>query len=397
MPSWDSMRLANPRVGWGFGWVSFCYLAVGVVAVDNALASMAFMPLVGLEPNEEVARVITVVVLLVQAVLAIASTRIVGMLNVCAVGVEVAIIGVLVIALTIAVMTTGLGSTANLTARGITANAPDYFAVGGGLTIAMLMGLGTLVGFDAAANLAEEAKDPYRNVPRAIVGSVLAAGLLGLLFLIALTVAIPDVTRLSHDASPVATILREQLGHVVEIVLLVAITFAFFACGMVTMATGARLVYAMSRDSRFPAHRLMRRVSPRTQTPIPATILMLAGGLVLMLALPGDALIQLITASTILPILLYTVTVILYLAVRGKLERKEGAFDLGRFELPIAIVALIWLVLAMFILVTPNAAFIPAMIVTGLMLIGGLFFLGILIFDRKSLNSEPEAQPVFTH
>jgi amino acid transporter len=107
---------------------------------------------------------------------------------------------------------------------------------------------------------------------------------------------------------------------------------------------------------------------------------MLAGGLVLMLALPGDALIQLITASTILPILLYTVTVILYLSVRGKLERKEGAFDLGRFELPIAIVALIWLVLAMFILVTPNAAFIPAMIVTGLMLIGGLFFLGILIF-----------------
>ena len=385
---WAS-RLANPRVGWGFGWVSFCYLAVGVVAVDNALASMAFMPLVGLEPNEEVARVITVVVLLVQAVLAVASTRIVGMLNVCAVGVEVAIIGVLVIALTIAVMTTGLGSTANLTARGITANAPDYFAVGGGLTIAMLMGLGTLVGFDAAANLAEEAKDPYRNVPRAIVGSVLAAGLLGLLFLIALTVAIPDVTRLSHDASPVATILREQLGHVVEIALLVAITFAFFACGMVTMATGARLVYAMSRNSRFPAHRLMRRVSPRTQTPIPATILMLAGGLVLMLALPGDALIQLITASTILPILLYTVTVILYLAVRGKLGRQEGAFDLGWFELPIAIAALIWLVLAMFILVTPNAAFIPAMIVTGLMLIGGLFFLGILIFDRKSLDSEP--------
>src|SRR3954468_16053267 len=118
---------------------------------ERMLASMAFMPLVGLEPNEEVARIITVVVLLIQAVLAIASTRIVGMLNVCAVGVEVAIIGVLVVALTIAVLITGLGSTANLTARGITANAPGYFAVGGGLTIAMIMGLATLVGFDAAA------------------------------------------------------------------------------------------------------------------------------------------------------------------------------------------------------------------------------------------------------
>jgi amino acid transporter len=75
-----------------------------------------------------------------------------------------------------------------------------------------------------------------------------------------------------------------------EVTLLVAITFAFFCCGMVTMVTGARLVYAMSRDSRFPAHRLMRRVSPRTQTPVPATILMLAGGIMLMLALPGGAL-----------------------------------------------------------------------------------------------------------
>ena len=63
--------------------------------------------------------------------------------------------------------------------------------------LAMIMGLATLVGFDAAANLAEEAKDPYRTVPRAIVGSVVAAGLLGLLFLIALTIAIPDITRIS--------------------------------------------------------------------------------------------------------------------------------------------------------------------------------------------------------
>src|SRR3954465_6030718 len=139
---WAS-RLANPRVGWGFGWLSFCYLAIAVVAFDNALASMAFMPLVGLEPNEEVARVITIIVLLIQAVLAIASTRIVGMLNACAVGVELAIVGVLVIALSIAVATTGLGSAANLTSRGIAATGADYFGVGGGLMVAMIMGLTT--------------------------------------------------------------------------------------------------------------------------------------------------------------------------------------------------------------------------------------------------------------
>src|SRR5262245_38434766 len=52
---WAS-RLANPKIGWGFGWLSYCYLAIAVVAVDNALASQALMPLVGLEPDEDTAR-----------------------------------------------------------------------------------------------------------------------------------------------------------------------------------------------------------------------------------------------------------------------------------------------------------------------------------------------------
>jgi amino acid transporter len=393
---WAS-RLANPRIGWGFGWLSFCYLGIAVVAIDNALASQAFMPVLGLEPDEGTARLITLIVLLIQAVLTIASTRIVGILNACAVGVEVVIVGVLVIALLIAVATTGLGSADNLTSRGVTAGDANYFGLGGGLMLAMIMGLSTLTGFDAAANLAEEAKDPYRNVPRAIVGSVVAAGVLGLLFLIALTVAIPDVTRISHSGSPVAAILRDQLGPLVETTLLVVIAFAFFACGMVVMAAGARLVFAMSRDARFPLHRLMRQVNPRTQTPIPATILVFAGGVVLMVALPGEALLELITASTILPVLIYGATVALYLAVRRRLDRKEGAFDLGRFELPVAIVALIWLVVATVVLVTPGVALVPVLIVLGLMLVGGLFFLGMLMFDRKSLDTEPDASAISTH
>jgi len=258
---WAS-RLANPTIGWGFGWLSYCYLGIAVVAVDNAMASQAFMPLVGLGPDEHTARLITLALLLIQAFLAIASTRIVAILNAGAVGVEVVIVGVLVIALLIAVAITGSGSVHNLTSFGVAAGGATYFGLGGGLMLAMIMGLATLVGFDAAANLAEEAKDPYRSVPRAIVGSVVTAGVLGMLFLIALTVAITDIERISRSDSPVAQILHDQLGRDVEMTLLVAINFAFFACGMVTMVTGARLVFAMARDARFPAHRLMRRVDP---------------------------------------------------------------------------------------------------------------------------------------
>ncbi|MER5464415.1 amino acid permease [Streptomyces sp. NPDC002668] len=393
---WAS-RLANPKVGWGFGWLTFCYLAIAVVAIDNALASQAIMPLAGMQPDEGTARLITLVVLLIQTLLAVASTRIVSMINASAVGLELALVVVVAIALVIAVAVTGHGAADNLTSRGVTENAQDYFTVGGGLMLAMIMGLATLVGFDAAANLAEEAKDPYRSVPRAIVGSVVAAGLLGMLFLISLTVAIEDIPRITASGSPVAAIMHDQFGPVMERVLLVAIAFAFFGAGMVVMTACSRIVFAMSRDSRFPAHRLMRRVNPRTHTPVPATILIFVVGVVLMVALPGAALLKLITASTILPAIIYGATIVLYLAVRRRLDRKKGAFDLGRFELPVAICALVWSVVSLFVLVAPAEALVPVLIVVGLLLAGGLFFLGLLIFDRGALETEPGDVSVFRH
>ncbi|MFD6551354.1 APC family permease [Streptomyces sp. NPDC058398] len=393
---WAS-RLTNPKIGWGFGWLAFCYLAIGVVAVDNALASQAFMPLAGIEPDEGTARLITVVVLLLQALLAVASTRLVSLINTAAVGIELALVVVVAIALTIAVAVTGDGAAGNLVSRGVTDNAPDYFAVGGGLMLAMIMGLATLVGFDAAANLAEEAKDPHRSVPRAIVGSVVAAGLLGMLFLIALTVAIDDIPRVSASGSPVAAIMRDQLGPVMEKTLLVAITFAFFGAGMVVMVACSRMIFAMSRDSRFPAHRLMRRVNPRTRTPIPATVLIFALGVLLMVTLPGAALLELITASTILPAITYGSTVVLYLAVRKRLDRRKGAFDLGRFELPVAICALVWTLVALFVLVAPREALVSVVIVAGLLAAGGLFLLFMLKFDREALETEPGDVSAFRH
>ena len=393
---WGS-RLANPKIGWGFGWLTVCYLGIAVVAADNGLASQAFMPLFGIPPNEGTARLITVVVLLIQVLVVVASTRLVAVINSGAVGLELAIIVVLAIALVIAVAITGGGAAENLTSRGLAENAPDYFAVGGGLMIAMIMGLATLVGFDSAANLAEEAKDPFRSVPRAIVGSVVAAGVLGLLFLITLTIAIKDIPRITASDSPVAEIIRDQLGPVMERILLVGITLAFFGAGMAIMAACSRIVFAMSRDSRFPAHRLMRRVDPRTQTPIPATILIFAVGVILMVALPGKALLELIVASTILPAIIYGMTICLYLAVRRRLESKEGAFNLGRFELPVAIAALVWVLVALFVLVMPAEAFVPDLIVVGLILVGGLFFLGLLISNREALETEPGDADVFKH
>ncbi|MEV7595114.1 APC family permease [Streptomyces sp. NPDC089922] len=391
---WAS-RLGSPRIGWWFGWLTFCFLAIAVVAMDDALASQAFMPLAGMAPDEGTARLITLVVLGIQAVVAIASTRLVGWINSLAVGVELALVAVVAVALVVAVLVAGDGEAANLTSRGVAAHEPGYFAIGGGLMAAMIMGLATLVGFDSAANLAEEAKDPHRSVPRAIVGSVVAAGVLGMLFLVALTVAIEDVPRISADGSPVAAILRDRLGPAAEKGLLVAVVFAFFGAGTVVMVSCSRLVYAMSRDARFPAHRVMRRVAPRTGTPVPATLLILGLGVVLLVALPGAALLELITASTILPALIYGATIVLYLGVRSRLDRRTGAFDLGRLELPVAVCALVWTLVALFCLVSPGEARVSVVIVAGMLLLGGLFFLGMLVFDREALDTEPGGESPF--
>ena len=116
-----------------------------------------------------------------------------------------------------------------------------------------------------------------------------------------------------------------------------------------------------------------------------------------MVALPGGALLELITTGTIIGPTLYGAIVILYLSVRRRLDRKEGAFDLGRFELPVAISALVWSVVVVFVVVTPPSAIVPIAIVVGLILAGGLYFLSLLFFHRDVLEIEPGEVNVFQH
>jgi amino acid transporter len=210
-----------------------------------------------------------------------------------------------------------------------------------------------------------------------------------MLFLIALTIAIKDVAAVSSSGSPVAAIIRDQLGPVMERILLAGIAVAIFGAGMVVMAACSRQVFAMARDGRFPVSGLMRRVNPRTRTPLFATILILAIGVVLMVALPGQALLQLIVGSTILPALIYGSIVVLYLVVRKRLERQEGGFSLGRFELPVSVAALVWVACALFVLVMPGDALVPNLIVVGLLLAGGIYFTKMMIFNHDVLDVEP--------
>ena len=111
--------------------------------------------------------------------------------------------------------------------------------------------------------MAAEAELRPERVPRAIIGSVVAASVLGMLFVIVLTVSITDMGKVSNSESPVAEIMNQRFGPGFERPLLAAITLAFFGAALVSHGVGSPLHLRDSRDGRFPAYKLMRRVNPQ--------------------------------------------------------------------------------------------------------------------------------------
>src|SRR5438270_5122732 len=85
---WAS-RLANPKVGWLIGWISFIFLIVDVVAVDYAVASTFLPSLVGYADTSQNAWLATGIVIVVQMLLIIFSTFWSTRVNNAAVGTEV--------------------------------------------------------------------------------------------------------------------------------------------------------------------------------------------------------------------------------------------------------------------------------------------------------------------
>jgi amino acid transporter len=385
---WAS-RLTGPRVGWWFGWLSYAFLAIVIVSVDFAMVTQALVPLFGLSLSSSGAEWVTVGILIVQAILISFSPRIVALLNAGAVATEIVGISAIIVLLIAAVIFGSQGSVSNLFSTGAVSHH-GYFSLNGPFMLAVLLGAYTIVGFESASNLAEETENPTKVVPRAMWRATAISGFMGLLFLIALDVAIPNVSAVTASSAPVSLIMREQLGHGIETVILVIVTISIFACGLVIMTSGSRLVYAMSRDRRFPAHQLFGRVT-RMKTPMWATVLVMGVGIVIMLLIGGDpsTLANLFTASAIMPSLIYFATVIMYVTTRKKLPRRAGSFNLGRWEWPMIAVSLLWLVFVLIALLFPSSFWAPVKLVGLLLLIGLVSFVGFLVFDRKVFAKQP--------
>lgn len=378
-------RIANPVWGWAMGWISFTFLGVVVVAVDYTIASTILPELLRYEGTTQNAWVITAVVILLQAILVALSTRTTQRVNNVAVTVQ--LVGM--ISLTALLFVVG-AVTGRLDFSTLFDSAPipeqGYYALGGAthagpFAMAFLLGAFTIVGFESAANLAEETKDPTRVVPKAMAQAVISLGVLGMLFLIAITALAGDPVALAESATPVAAIITSVLGPVVGTILLVLVVISIFSCGLVITLSGTRLVWAMSRDQRFPGWQLLHRVNAARQTPLNASIFMFLVAQAVLAVFSGstDALFSLFSAATLLPAIIYAGTVAMYVVKRRSLPPSQG-FSLGRWETPVIVIACVWLVYEL--LIFRDASFRDPWIYVLVMFGIGAVYLAYLLIRR---------------
>ena len=378
-------RLANPILGWITGWVSFTFLAIVVVAVDYTVASTVVPALFDFTGTPATGFLITAGVLVLQALLVGLSTKWTERVNNFAVTAElIGMIALVVLLFVVGVIARKL-SVGNLFSRG-DIPAEGYWDLGtatsaGPWMLGFLLGAFTIVGFESAANLAEETKRPEIVVPRAMWQAVLASGVLGFLFLLVVTAAVNDPTALAQSGTPIADVIRDILGSFVGTALLILVAIAIFACGLVILMSGVRLVWAMSRDRRFPGWQVLHKVSPHFGTPLNATVVMTVISAVILglFSTSTDALFKLFSAATLLPAIIYAITVVLYIATRRRLPASSG-FSLGRWELPVLVVAVAWLVFELSLF--RDASFRDPWLYAAVMVAIGAVYLTYLLLTR---------------
>jgi APA family basic amino acid/polyamine antiporter len=154
---------------------------------------------------------------------------------------------------------------------------PGNFGVLGIFTAAAVVFF-AYIGFDIVATAAEETRDPQRDVPRGILGSLAVCTVLYVGVSIVVT-GMQKYTRLSVDA-PLADAFK-AVGHpfwagVISFGAAVGLT----SVCMILLLGQTRVLFAMSRDGLLP--RFFSRVHPRFGTPYRSTLLL--GGVVAVVA-----------------------------------------------------------------------------------------------------------------
>jgi urea carboxylase system permease len=401
-----SRRLSTPTVGWFAGWTMLIAQIVTVSAA--AIALQVVLPtlwsgfqLVGSDPSLATSDGATNAVLL--GVILITFTTIINaigvqlMSRINMIGVTCELIGV--VALVILLFTHAeRGPSAVLHQTG--AAPGGYFSA---FIISSLMAAYVMVGFDSAGELSEETKEPRKTAPRAILRALTASGIGGALLLLAGILAAPSLTNGDLAAGGLPYVLTSSLGDTVGKLFLADVTVAIVVCTLAIQTAATRMMFSMSRDRVLPGHGVLGRVSPTTGTPVlPAVVVGVLSAAILLVNVGEASLFTALTSVCI--VMLYgaylMVTVpMLVRRLRGEWATEPGQFSLGRWGLPVNLVAVAYGALQMVNLGWPRASvYDPAgghwyLQYFSLLFVGGSLLVGVVAYalHRRELAGDAAA------
>lgn len=337
-----SRRVSSDPIGWMAGWLIQIGYIISVAAI--AIALQAVLPevwngfqIVGGDPSP---------------------TSPDGALNAI-------VLGSICIAVCVAISSFGVTKMAALTRIGVT-------VIGVVLVIVLLMlhaqrGPGVLMaayvmyGFDSAAELSEETTDPRRTAPRAIVRCMTVSAVGGGLLIIATLMAAPDITAPELSTQGIAYVLTAQLGDVVGRIVLAIVAVSIFSAALAISASATRVMFSMARDGRLPFAATLARVSPRTHTPIlPGVVVGVLSIGVLLTNLGQTSVFATVTSVSVvivyLAYLFVTVPMLYHRLKRNPAHVPDPAyFTLGRWGLPVNVVAVVFGVLLLINVGWPRA------------------------------------------
>ncbi|WGI16998.1 amino acid permease [Methanonatronarchaeum sp. AMET-Sl] len=153
------------------------------------------------------------------------------------------------------------------------------------------------VGIAEASAIAEEVKDPGKNLPRAIIGSILFVILLYSLIMIVVVGAYP-YEELAESTTPILDVAESFLGSVGVTIMVLAGVFATLSTGNASLMSSARYPFAMAKDGLMPEW--LTKIDGRFKTPITAIVLSGIVLTIMLLIFPVQRLAEMTSALNIL-------------------------------------------------------------------------------------------------
>jgi urea carboxylase system permease len=218
----------------------------------------------------------------------------------------------------------------------------------GAFIIGGIMSAYVMYGFDTAGTLAEETNDPRRKAPPAIIRALYAAATIGGLLILFALMTVHNIHDKNIPLLGLPYILKQALGNTTGNVFLIDSAIAITVCTLAVMASCIRLLFAMARDGRLPFGRHIARVSGRRRVPVvPALVVSFLSLALLAINISNQSAFLALTSVAIVMFYLAYLGVTAGMLVRrfrGTWPKPDHGpyFSLGRFGLPVNIVAVVY-------------------------------------------------------